>query len=192
MRWRDMAAPVPPPAEDYLATLQQRDPTTARRLHVALQDRAEHPGATPLVVIEGAAQRNALRSVAGHSEERGGLLLGRPWQHGAAAVALVTVREAVPGLAYDASAVSLRLDTTVWDAARAQLAPDEQVVGWYHSHPGIGAFFSATDRDTQAAFFRAAHCLGWVIDPVRAEQAWFAGAQSRSVPLSDITWLATH
>jgi proteasome lid subunit RPN8/RPN11 len=52
------------------------------------------------------------------------------------------------------------------------------VVGWYHSHPGLGAFFSHTDRRTQQAFFAHAYSVGWVVDPLRGESAWFVGPRS--------------
>ena len=52
------------------------------------------------------------------------------------------------------------------------------VVGWYHSHPGLGAFFSGTDRETQHAFFRQPYSLGLVVDPLRAELACYAGPDS--------------
>ena len=55
---------------------------------------------------------------------------------------------------------------------------ERQVIGWYHSHPDLGAFFSATDRHTQSAFFPHPYSLGWVLDPIRNEQAWFIGASS--------------
>jgi proteasome lid subunit RPN8/RPN11 len=62
----------------------------------------------------------------------------------------------------------------------------ERVVGWFHSHPDIGAFFSGTDRRTQAAFFAQAFSVGWVIDPVRGEEAWFLGADARDVVQSRV------
>ena len=70
------------------------------------------------------------------------------------------------------------------------LQPGEFVVGWFHSHPGIGAFFSATDRRTQAGFFHHPFSLGWVIDPQRREQAWFAGADADPIPPGAIVPLA--
>jgi hypothetical protein len=87
----------------------------------------------------------------------------------------------VAGLDDVATSTSLRLHTGVWDAARAALQPGEVVVGWFHSHPGIGAFFSGTDRRTQAGFFHHPFSLGWVIDPQRREQAWFVGRASRAL-----------
>ena len=56
------------------------------------------------------------------------------------------------------------------------------VVGWYHSHPNRGAFFSGTDRRTQRALFTQSYSIGLVIDPVRGEEAWFWGPDS--IPLS--------
>ena len=58
------------------------------------------------------------------------------------------------------------------------------VVGWFHSHPNLGAFFSGTDRRTQAAFFSERYKLGWVIDPIRTEEAWFIGPNSNELSQS--------
>ena len=101
-------------------------------------------------------------------------------------VALVHVRAAVAAVEDTGDAISLRMEAQVWDAARAALREGERVVGWFHSHPGIGAFFSGTDRRTQAAFFTQPWHLGWVIDPVRGEEAWFAGAEAHDVVQSRV------
>jgi proteasome lid subunit RPN8/RPN11 len=74
------------------------------------------------------------------------------------------------------------METSVWDRARAALAAGELVVGWFHSHPRLGAFFSDTDRRTQAAFFNHPFSVGWVIDPFANEEAWFLGADAESIP----------
>ncbi len=144
--------------------------------------------------------------------EQGGLLIGRITRLSEqTAVEQFDCIEVVASCAApDATgtALSLRMESTVWQAANelcAQLntkQADEEtkllgaiagkvdqyrVIGWYHSHPNLGAFFSATDRQTQAAFFNHDYSLGWVIDPVRStsaeqlEQAWFGGPQSTEV-----------
>ncbi len=43
------------------------------------------------------------------------------------------------------------------------------IVGWYHSHPGIGCFMSETDVRTQDAAFNLPHHSAIVLDPVRRE-----------------------
>jgi proteasome lid subunit RPN8/RPN11 len=137
----------------------------------------------PLVALAADALSNAWVHVAHSPLERGGLLLGEPLVStpGDAMPAVVFVRTAVPGLDDDATEYSLRLAAGVWDAARAALLPGEVVVGWFHSHPDIGAFFSGTDRRTQAGFFPHPFSVGWVIDPVRREQAWFVGPRSHEL-----------
>ena len=145
-------------------------------------------GAPPVVVLDARASRVAFDHVAGSRLERGGLLLGEPLIRAAgdARPAAVFVRSAVPGLDDDATGYSLRINAGVWDAARAALAPGEAVVGWFHSHPGIGAFFSGTDRTTQAGFFHHPYSLGWVVDPIRGEQAWFVGPRALELPADSI------
>ena len=101
--------------------------------------------------------RNAWRHVAAQRVERGGLLVGEAFarDEDPRTVALVHVHappcrpsrtRATPLLA---AAWKRRSGTPrARRCARASV-----VVGWFHSHPGIGAFFSGTDRRTQAAFF---------------------------------------
>ena len=139
--------------------------------------------ALPLVALASDAFRKAWDHVVHSPLERGGLLLGEPLVNapGDTVPAVVVLRTAVPGLDDDATEYSLRLAAGVWDAARAALLPGEIVVGWFHSHPDIGAFFSGTDRRTQAGFFHHPFSVGWVIDPVRREQAWFVGPRSHEL-----------
>jgi len=145
----------------------------------------------PLVLVDAAASEAAASYVRASALERGGLLAGTPVSAGAGkdAIALVHVTRAIPGENDDATPLSLRLDATVWSRANASLHPGEAVVGWFHSHPGIGAFFSETDRRTQAGFFPHAFSLGWVLDPVRGEQAWFVGPRSEPLPSRNIVGL---
>lgn len=111
--------------------------------------------------------------------EQGGLLIGRAWLGGTGsrpkAVSHVSVEKAVPADEADGSAIALRMETSVWSAARAALRPGQLIVGWYHSHPGLTAFFSDTDRRTQKAFFNHDYSIGWVIDPWTGDEALFIG-----------------
>lgn len=180
MRWTDL------PSTSPLRTLE------AWRESVLAQGRVEPAGVAaivarvqagdaPLVLVDAQAVEVAARHVGASALERGGLLAGTPVSRDGA-VTLVHVTRAIPGTEGNATPLSLRLDATVWSRANASLQPGEAVVGWFHSHPGIGAFFSDTDRRTQADFFPHAFSLGWVIDPVRGEHAWFVGARCESVP----------
>jgi proteasome lid subunit RPN8/RPN11 len=135
--------------------------------------------------------------------EQGGLLIGRVTRLNETTLndqfECIEVLAHSPAPDATGTALSLRMESTVWQAANdvcvelnATLNLDQsqqqcgpcRVIGWYHSHPNLGAFFSGTDRQTQAAFFNHGYSLGWVIDPVRSssslnlDQAWFIGAQS--------------
>lgn len=121
--------------------------------------------------------------------EDGGLLLGVPYHAPGrpGTVVRVSLLAAVPAPVGTGTRVSLRMEAEVWAAANAALAdlrvrvPDARVVGWYHSHPGFGAFFSGTDRRTQAAFFREPYGVGWCIDPLDDSHAWYLGPESAPV-----------
>ena len=132
-----------------------------------------------LVVIVTDVVRNAVRAHLGSSEEeRGGLLVGEVFAEDPGTVSTsvaVLVSGAVPALEFSSSGISLRMESGVWERARHLRRPGEVVVGWYHSHPGLGAFFSATDRRTQAAFFANPYSVGWVVDPLLEEEAFFVG-----------------
>merc|ERR1719437_309003 len=50
-----------------------------------------------------------------------------------------------------------------------QTGRTEMVVGWYHSHPGFGCWFSGTDVNTQQSFEQLnPRAVGVVIDPVQS------------------------
>jgi hypothetical protein len=119
------------------------------------------------------------RFLASHRVEAGGLMLGRLHRIAAdAPPSIVAVLDFVPGRVFEGTGVSLALGTEVWGDARPMLDAGQSVVGWAHSHPDLGAFFSGTDRRTQRAFFAQPWQLGLCVDPVRREEAWFRGADS--------------
>jgi proteasome lid subunit RPN8/RPN11 len=180
MRWTDLSVPIVlPPVAAFLARLA---PPDAAAVDSTLRD----PGIG--IVLGESVTAEAERHVAGVPYEQGGLLVGEAFVRSSAdpAVRLVFVRAAVPSDSDGASAVSLRMGTSVWSRAQAALRPGERVVGWFHSHPGLGAFFSETDRRTQAGFFHHPFSVGWVIDPLRREQAWFLGADAADMEPSAV------
>lgn len=129
------------------------------------------------------AMRVIRNHVDGRNIEVGGLLLGESieWpSHRSDYPYSTEVSLAVPAKQLSNSPVSLTMDASVWNVARIQ-APHLKVIGWFHSHPDLGAFFSGTDRNTQRNFFRLPHQIGLVVDPFREETACYAGAMSQRV-----------
>jgi proteasome lid subunit RPN8/RPN11 len=141
---------------------------------------------SPIVMVEPVVFETAIEHVKSAQVELGGLLLGQAYRADksspADSIALIHICAAVPAEFSQGSAISLTMQSQVWADANALGAPQGwRVVGWYHSHPGLTAFFSGTDRRTQAAFFNNAYSIGWVIDPLSKEasdQAWFLGPES--------------
>ena len=86
-----------------------------------------------------------LNHVRSCSKEVGGLLLGCVYQtnmhgnRGAEAITILT--KSIPSIAYRNSSVSIEMDTEVWGRANEHFLKGNVVVGWYHSHPNLGAFF---------------------------------------------------
>lgn len=177
MRWteRTPALPVQPLAR----LLAGRDGAEALLLAARLADGA------PLVLATEALRVQVLAHLAAETVEQGGLLVGdlyarRPAETGEA-VELIHISRAVPSDEHAATGISLRMESAVWSRAGQVLGPHQRVVGWYHSHPALGAFFSATDRRTQAAFFSHPWSVGWVIDPVLGGEKWFLGAEAEEL-----------
>lgn len=172
MRWRDATAELPlrPVAE-----LLERLPQLAVRL--------AGPGdAGPVVLFADALRRAVFEHLRSSDDEQGGLLLGEVYTSGTTREprdsVLVLVTRSVPATEFASDGWSLRMEPAVWEQARQVRSAHELVVGWYHSHPGLGAFFSSTDRRTQAAFFAHPYSVGWVVDPLGGGEAVFVGAGS--------------
>jgi proteasome lid subunit RPN8/RPN11 len=140
----------------------------------------------PLVLFTDDARRAIRTHVATRREESGGLLLGTaaaPNSRLSEAIPfpIICVIEAVPSENYEGTSVSLHMDPSVWTSALPRKNAGLLVVGWFHSHPNLGAFFSGTDRATQRSFFPNGYSLGYVIDPIRNNHAYFIGPNSEEV-----------
>ncbi len=178
MRWNDQSETLALPGQDaLLAGLSGADRTRLGEIDNAL----------PRVVIAAACLRSMHEDIDPSPEERGGLLLGRAYAGAGAEDPQIIVAEcSVASRAFNSTGVSLRMESEIWDLARPLLKDGLIVVGWYHSHPNLGAFFSETDRTTQRHFFRNAYSLGLVIDPVRNERCAFIGPDSTQVPPENV------
>jgi proteasome lid subunit RPN8/RPN11 len=181
IKWRNQeTAFEPKPLAEFLARLSE---LAAAQVQARLTQ-------APLVVVAEAARCRVMQHLAASRYEQGGLLVGevfgRDGAHMATEVMLVHIVLAVASVDYTSSGVALRMESDVWERARPTLADGRTVVGWYHSHPGLGAFFSDTDRRTQRAFFPHPYSLGWVVDPLQGEEEWFLGAQAVELALARV------
>jgi len=111
-------------------------------------------------------------SRAGH--EVLGLLVGdRLRAPGGATFSVALDRVTAP---LQASAGHVRFDSDKFNElarALALLGFDYILVGWYHSHLGVGCFMSSTDCTTHARYFSQPHQFALVVDTLRGEAGAF-------------------
>lgn len=72
----------------------------------------------------------------------------------------------------EATNISVRFDSAGFEGLFGQLDRlkyDYVLVGWYHSHPGLGCFMSQTDITTQRRMFNSPFHSALVVDPIKQE-----------------------
>lgn len=129
-------------------------------------------------------ERRMLESLHDHlasdlHREHGGVLVGKPYFDPDARRHYVVIRGVIPAFDSTGSAVHLQFTPQAWDHIAGIIEesyPDQMVVGWYHSHPGLGVFMSGTDRATQSAFYAHPWNIAVVVDPLNRRSGWFLGA----------------
>jgi proteasome lid subunit RPN8/RPN11 len=138
----------------------------------------------PYIFMPDKVKQSVMSHILKNKTESGGLLLGEVISTGDLKHGIVGLKitVAIPCSDFDATSVSLSMGPEVWSSARVHSNESNFVVGWYHSHPNLGAFFSGIDRKTQAEFFNQEYHVGLVIDPIRDEECWFLGKDSKPVP----------
>jgi proteasome lid subunit RPN8/RPN11 len=106
--------------------------------------------------------------------EVGGVLVGRSPLDGG----LPLVTGAIPALSADEQRATLTFTQESWAHVHRTLErdfpADEQIVGWYHSHPGFGIFLSGHDLFIHENFFSSPSQIALVIDPHARTEGVFA------------------
>lgn len=121
----------------------------------------------------------ALRQIEAHAAsnlqvELGGVLLGYASQD--ADQLTVDIVAALPVATEDHGPVHFTFTADSWAQIhqdRMRRYPDLQIVGWFHTHPDLGVFYSADDVVVHSAAFVMPWHVGLVLDPVRAEGCFF-------------------
>jgi proteasome lid subunit RPN8/RPN11 len=122
----------------------------------------------------------AIRRIDDHSRsdlqtELGGILLGQAnrgadgWN--------VEILAALPVVTDDHGPVHFTFTADSWAQLhddRSIQFPDLDIVGWFHTHPDLGAFCSADDIVVDPAAFVMPWQVGLVLDPVRDECCFFS------------------
>lgn len=109
------------------------------------------------------------------SREVGGMLVGTIGDGKA------VVTAAIPALRAESGSANVTFTQDVWEDILTSIDrdhPNEQIVGWYHSHPGFGVFLSDYDTFIHSNFFSDPAMLALVVDPLSGDAGWFAGGNT--------------
>ncbi|HFC12743.1 MAG TPA: hypothetical protein ENJ56_07855 [Anaerolineae bacterium] len=123
--------------------------------------------------------QQALKQIVAHCHsntrvELGGVLLGRPYHNNRQI--FVEVEVAIPAITTDNGPVHFTFTADVWAQIHVDCSqyPDLEIVGWFHTHPDLGVFYSADDEVVHAAAFTQPYHVGLVVDPLRNQGSFFA------------------
>lgn len=146
----------------------------------------EVPGeGRPVVLVH----QLALLQINAHSRsnlacELGGALLGHAYRYKTGVI--VEVKAALPAASSDHGPVHFTFSADSWSKLhhdRAAHYPQMDIVGWFHTHPDLGVFYSSDDVVVHSAAFTLPWHVGLVVDPVRQEASFFGWVQGALQPL---------
>ncbi|MFQ5400281.1 MAG: Mov34/MPN/PAD-1 family protein [Anaerolineae bacterium] len=165
-----------------LGRLPEQQPPLRRALR--LHGAAPHPGQVHIV-----AGRDALSQIAAHSNSRldtelGGALLGHAFRHNGQL--FVELTAALPAESRDHGPIHFTFSADSWaslNQERAAKYPELDIVGWFHTHPGLGVFFSSDDVVVHSAAFTLPWHVALVVDPAREEAGFFSWDEQKIAPL---------
>lgn len=142
--------------------------------------------AATTLVVDPDAWRDIEDHCAGSPErEVCGVLVGFTWreQDGSTRSRVVSV---IKGVHAREEQMSVTFTHETWQAVHETLerrTDKARVVGWYHSHPDFGVFFSSHDLFVHRNFFGSDGQIGIVVDPVRRHRGAFVTTRSGVEPL---------
>lgn len=131
-----------------------------------------HADAPKIMIYESVLDEVLAYSDAEQQRERGGFLLGQVDEE----AGRVVVTGFVPAEHTREQAAHLTFTHDTWAHLRREVVAryaGSRVLGWHHTHPGLGVFLSEYDRFIHRHFFDAAWQLAMVVDPRRGEFAFF-------------------
>jgi proteasome lid subunit RPN8/RPN11 len=111
--------------------------------------------------------------------EVGGVLVGRLRDDGSP---LIT--NTIPALEADGARARVTFTHEAWSTIHASLDrdhPGEEILGWYHSHPGFGIFLSEHDLFIHRNFFGRAEQIAIVVDPHAGSEGLFVWREGEIV-----------
>lgn len=115
--------------------------------------------------------------------ERGGILIGNfEERDGSYSISITGFIEAKHT---DYSSATLKFTHETWNdihAVKDERFPNEKIIGWFHTHPGIGVFLSHYDLFIHRNFFQEIWQVAYVMDPVAGNEGLFYWHNGKILP----------
>ena len=111
--------------------------------------------------------------------EIGGFLLGQTDED---EELCVEIKHFLPASQTESHTASLTFTHDTWSAMSREVEarfPDQSVVGWHHTHPGLGVFLSGYDLFIHRNFFSAPWQMALVVDPQQKEFGFYQWRKGR-------------
>lgn len=128
----------------------------------------------PVFISHQVMQRMERQAAGDKEKETGGVLLGGFYRNDDGS--FVEVTDYVEAGSARGTDVSLTFTHETWEHIHSQIAKrseDLQIVGWYHSHPGLGVFMSKDDGFIHSSYFPDPWHVAIVHDPVYSNWGCF-------------------
>jgi proteasome lid subunit RPN8/RPN11 len=163
--WREsqnIYQPTRRPLPDFLSTID------------LISNRASPPTDRPLLVYLEQGCLDRMNSHAGQNilREQAGILCGQAYQSDEQHYVVIESAIAVDTFG---DAGHFRFHQDSWQELWMNLGDNHNIIGWYHTHPGMGVFLSPTDLRTQQLYFSSPWQIAMVIDPISRETGIFYG-----------------
>jgi len=117
------------------------------------------------------------------TREQGGILVGTVAS--SQDKVFVNVEAAIPAPQTRAERTSVTFTHDSWahiNQVKDSNYPEQDIVGWYHTHPGFGIFLSDYDTFIHRNFFPAAWQVALVLDPLSGESGFFIWKDNEIIP----------
>ena len=170
IQWREshnIYQPACRPLPDFLSTIDLIS-------NDLISNSGNPPADRPLLVFLEQRCADRMKRHAGQDilREQAGILCGQAYQSDEQSYVVIESAIAVDTLG---DAGHFRFHQNSWQGFWINLSDSHNIIGWYHTHPGMGIFLSATDLRTQQLYFSSAWQIAMVIDPISRETGIFYG-----------------
>ncbi len=143
------------------------------------------PGQPYIIISQQAISQIDQHANSNMKTELGGALLGKAYRY--ENKVFVEISAALSAVSPDHGPIHFTFDANTWTKLqedRAAQYPGLDIVGWFHTHPALGVFYSSDDVVVHSAAFTLPWHVGLVVDPEVAEAGFFGWVNGQLAPFS--------